>query len=110
MQVEDIARVAPGRIMVSVRLESDQLSGNLVRPDSMRGYLPLAQIIQVGEEAPSWLTAGDWYYISQYAGQIISLEGVGGSSNEARLICTAQDLLCRFRDDAAPIIERMVAA
>lgn len=110
MHVEDIGTVAPGRLLVRVRLEGSELGGGLVRPDSLRSYLPLAQIVQVGEGCAEWLRPGDWYYISQYAGQIISLEGVGGESDESRLICTPQDLLCRFGDQGLHWVEKAFAA
>ena len=110
MQVEDVGHVAPGRILVRVRLEGGELSSGLIRPDNLRSYLPLAQVVQVGNGAGDWLQVGSWHYISQYAGQIISLEGVGEDSDEARLICSPQDLLCQFCPSAEEEIERAYAA
>jgi hypothetical protein len=67
-------------------------------------------VVQVGDGIGDWVEVGDWFYISQYAGQIISLEGVGEATDEARLICTVQDLLCRFAIQAEPMIEKAFAA
>jgi len=94
--IEDIADVTEGRILVAVWLESSSLGHNLVRPDTALRYLPLAQIIQVGSGVDESYVAGEWYYVSQYAGQIISLEGIDKPSREARLVCTSTDILLRF--------------
>ena len=109
MKIEDIATVTDGRILVSVWLESESLGHNLVRPETIRKYMPLAKVLQVGKGVPDWVMNGSWYYISQYAGQIISMEGIDDASREARLICTTQDLLCEFDPAASDFCEKLVA-
>ena len=107
--IEDIAEVTEGRILVAVWLESTNLGQNLVRPDTAVRYLPLAQILQTGEGVDESYVVGEWYYISQYAGQIISLEGVDKPSREARLVCTPTDILLRFPNGNA-VAQQVLAA